>query len=151
MHSQYVLPIATARRWSGSDQQNHLVERHPGGALWCSVVPAMAVQARQIALLLAAFSLIAVAVSGRRLLAAATPQCSRRPGRSPEQRAAQHARECSHQVHAYMKAHTADFEAEHDVKKLVFFLHVPRTGAARCPCGCLLGGGWGCSKPGWPS
>lgn len=57
-------------------------------------------------------------------------QCRTRPPPTPEQRRARHARDCSRLVHEYMKAHTADFEAAHNVSKLVFFLHVPRTGAA---------------------
>lgn len=69
-------------------------------------------------------------------LAAAAPpaasgeggQCHVRTPPTPEQRRARRARECSHLVHEYMRQHTADFEAAHNVSKLVFFLHVPRTG-----------------------
>lgn len=60
---------------------------------------------------------------------------SRHRAPSAEERRARHARECSHLVHDYMANHTADFEAAHDVRKLVFFLHVPRTGAGAA-------GGW---------
>ncbi len=83
---------------------------------------------------------VATALLGLALacLAAAPPpadrseggQCRTRAPPTPEQRRARRAKECSHLVHEYMQRHTADFEAAHNVSKLVFFLHVPRTGSA---------------------
>lgn len=63
--------------------------------------------------------------------------CSLRASPSPEQRAARKARECSRLVRDFMGARTSDFTAQHNVSKLVFFLHIPRTGArARRPPRC---------------
>lgn len=69
--------------------------------------------------------------------AALRPTCARegachlRPGGSAGERRERHSKECPALVHKYMEAHTADLEMEQDVSKLVFFLHVPRTGQSR--------------------
>jgi hypothetical protein len=52
--------------------------------------------------------------------------------------------ECTRLVKQYMEQHTADFQAPHDPEKLLFFLHVPRTGAqAASADGATPGGGRG--------
>ena len=43
--------------------------------------------------------------------------------------------ECTHLVHQYIAQHTQDLGGTpHDVNKLLFFLHVPRTGACLLAC-----------------
>lgn len=67
--------------------------------------------------------------------------CHLRPGSSAAERRDRHAKECPALVHKYMEAHTADLEEEQDVSKLVFFLHVPRTGESAAL--------WGLECAGW--
>lgn len=77
-----------------------------------------------------ALLLLAATAAATALRAAPSRQgaCPLRAGGSLAER---HAKECPSLVHKYMEAHTADLEAEQDVSKLVFFLHVPRTGGPR--------------------
>ncbi|KAL4457850.1 hypothetical protein ABPG75_012715 [Micractinium tetrahymenae] len=63
--------------------------------------------------------------------------CPLRSGGSAADRRERHAKECPALVHKYMEAHTADLEAEQDVSKFIFFLHVPRT-AGKTYANCFL-------------
>lgn len=80
------------------------------------------------AALLAAALLAAAAFPPGAATAADVGQCTLRQAPSPASRRARHGKECTHLVHEYMGNHTADFGAAQDVKQLIFFLHVPRTG-----------------------
>lgn len=83
-----------------------------------------------------ALLLLAATAAATALRAAPSRQgaCPLRAGGSLAER---HAKECPSLVHKYMEAHTADLEAEQDVSKLVFFLHVPRT-AGKTYANCFL-------------
>ena len=92
---------------------------------------------RAAALLAAALALLgcaAVAAAVRGAPEESPEQCVLRGRGTADSRRSCHAKECPHLVHAYMDAHTGDLEAAQDVSKVVFFLHVPRTGACVGPC-----------------
>lgn len=73
--------------------------------------------------------LLSLAVAAAEFTATATELPPRQAHCQPRARVprSQHA-ECTHLVRQYMQERTADFDAPHDVDKMLFFLHVPRTG-----------------------
>jgi hypothetical protein len=73
--------------------------------------------------------LLSLAAAAAEFTATATELPPRQAHCQPRARVprSQHA-ECTHLVREYMQEHTADFDAPHDVDKMLFFLHVPRTG-----------------------
>ncbi|KAL4858064.1 Protein-tyrosine sulfotransferase [Chlorella vulgaris] len=82
--------------------------------------------------------LLSLAAAAAEFTATATELPPRQAHCQPRARVprSQHA-ECTHLVREYMQEHTADFDAPHDVDKMLFFLHVPRT-AGKTYANCFL-------------